>query len=286
MRHSLRRRLLLGVALSTLFVLVASSLAVYLLMRASLLAEVDSTLGSKARALAALVEQEHEDGEEEVGLEDVPEPARAAILKRAAGRTLTEIERKEEQGRTIYEVELSANGEEIEFRIDAGPLPAGPKGRVRIDLEFEEDAFPEFQRAERPEVLQMWLADGTVLHRSQSLDGRDLALEAGSLASPVCRSVALPDGRAGRAAGITFAPRAEHAPGDETARVTHVVARDTQDMDSTLARLRSLLIGVCALATLVSAGVLVWVVGVGLRPVGQLARQIAGVGEGDLSVRL
>ncbi len=216
MRHSLRSRLLAGVVLATALILAASCLTVYALMRESLLAEFDAALGSKARALAALVEQE---------------------------------------------------GEEIE-------------------LEFHQSSLPEFERAERPEYLQFWRATGGVLYRSSSLRGQDLSREAGSLEKPLCRSVVLPDGRRGRAAGVTFVPRQEHRGRGTPAEVTLAIARDTRDVDRTLARLRWLLIGVCAIATLVSAAILAWIVKAGLRPVEKLAGQIGRVEEDDLSARV
>jgi len=197
-----------------MLILAGASLAVYLLMRASLFAEFDTALGSKARALAALVEQ---DGDE-------------------------------------------------------------------IELEFEETSLPEFERADRPEYLQLWLTKGDVLYRSPSLKGHDLSREAGSLQKPLWRSVILPDGRPGRSACVTFVPRREG--GGTPVRVTLAIARDTLDIDQTLARLGLLLIAVCAGAALVSALVLAWIVKMGLRPIERVAGQIESVGEEHLSARV
>ena len=216
MRHSLRSRLLFGVIAATLLILAASSLTVYALMRASLFAEFDAALGSKARALAALVEQE--------------------------------------------------GGE--------------------IEMDFQEVSLPEFRRADRPEYLQCWHASGEFLYRSPRLEGHDLGREAGSLEDPLCRSATLPDGRRGRVAGLTFVPRQEHKGRGTPVRVTLAIARDTQDIDRTLARLKLLLIAVCAAATVVSASVLAWIVKAGLRPAERLAGQIGSVGEDDLSARI
>ena len=56
--RTLRARLLIGTALGTGLVLSASALVLYFVVRAALWAEFDEALGSKARSLAAPVEQE------------------------------------------------------------------------------------------------------------------------------------------------------------------------------------------------------------------------------------
>ena len=285
MRPSLRRRLLLGVGAATILVLAASGVAVYVLLRASLLAEADGALASKAQALASLVERDPEDGEARVALGRLPETVRAAILDRARGRAIREIERTASRGRILYKIELDGEGREDEFRLDGGPVAPEGGPRVRIDLELGDGRFPEFHRAERPEYLEVWLASGDVAYRSPSLGKADLGREACPPGPPACRPVTLPDGRPGRAATLRFVPRGDEGRGG-AAPVTLAVARDTLDIADTLGRLGSLLVAVCVAATAVSAGALAWIVRAGLRPVDDMARQIGRVGEDDLSVRI
>ena len=58
MNKSIRAQLLIGTAAITVAALVVANLAIFVILRASLLRGFDDSLGSKARALATLVEQE------------------------------------------------------------------------------------------------------------------------------------------------------------------------------------------------------------------------------------
>jgi len=218
--RSMRSRLLVGTALGTAIVLAGAGVVLYVLTRASLLAEFDALLSAKARTLAGLVEQEGD----------------------------------------------------------------------KIELDLGEAGLSEFERAERPEYFQIWFDDGRVFARSRSLQGRDLDRIAGPIDAPACRAVTLPDGRRGRIAGVTFYPQQEDeadAAGSPIARrLVLVVAKDTAQIDRTLGALRWLLVAVCGAATVLSLGMLAWVVRSGLRPVEQLAAQIGQVGEKDLSARI
>ncbi len=150
----------------------------------------------------------------------------------------------------------------------------------------------EFDRADRGEYFEVWLADGRVLARSKSLRGGDLERFAGATGAPAFRTVALPDGRRGRLVGITFIPRSEDNEGEAVGTrpaaspVTLVLGRETAALDRTLARLRWLLGGVWAAMLAVVLGVLAWVVRRGLRPVQQLAAEIGRVDAADLSTRI
>jgi len=218
--RSLQSRLLLAAAVGTAAVFSISGVGLYGLIRASLTAEFDRALASKARELAGLAEQEGD----------------------------------------------------------------------KIDLELDEVAMPEYERAHRPEYYQVWLAGGRVLARSPSLRGADLPRVAGPVDAPACQAVRLPDGRPGRIAGLEFTPRQEHRKHRRRPKTAHrlvlVLARDTLDLDATLARMKLLLAGVSAAAIIIATGVLAWVVRRGLRPVNRLAGQIEHLDESDLSTRL
>ena len=229
---TLRARLVIGTALGTGLVFSVSALVLYGVVHAALWAEFDASLGSKARSLAALVEQEGS----------------------------------------------------------------------RLDLEIEEIGLTEFAPSERAEYFQFWSGPEQVLGRSASLNGDDLDQLSGPDGSPAYRSVSLPDGRPGRLVGMTFVPRREIAdehetgsdryapppPGSTRGRFTVmlVVGWDSIEIDTTLGRLRLLLVCGCIGAILVAVGVLSWFVRRGLRPVGDLAVEIASIGETNLSNRL
>ncbi|MFH1417435.1 MAG: ATP-binding protein [Planctomycetota bacterium] len=216
--RSLSGRLLAGTAVGTALVLVLSSILLYALMRRSLWAEFDESLGSKVRTLAAMVEQD----------------------------------------------------------------------RDELELEFDESSLPEFRPSQHAEYYELWWPDGRVFARSSSLGDFDLERIEASPNGPTYQATKLPDGRPGRLVGITFTPRQEEERGRhrEPMNVALVVGRETADIDGTLAQLGLVLVGVCAAAIIASVGILAWFVRRGLRPVGDVAAQIANVGEADLSTRI
>ncbi|MEZ6061587.1 MAG: ATP-binding protein [Planctomycetaceae bacterium] len=243
MNTSLRTRLLLAILGTIIVVLSATQYGLYAMIRRQLYSEFDQLLGSRARALAALIEQA---------------------------------------------------GDEIE-------------------IEFHEHAMQEFARGVRPEYYQVWHEDGTVLARSRQLNGHDLIILQGDLVVPAIREVTLPDGRPGRAAGIRFlpsvegevvaAPESASADTDDLGRhdddhddrddvdfsgrvhVVLVVARDTLDMEASLAEFAWLLVGSGCVAAAGILGILALLVTRHLRPLQSLARQISGVDEQRLNNR-
>lgn len=251
MSPSLRTRLALSVTAAMFLTLAAAGILVYYLMRASLQTEFDAALCGKAGTLISVIEKadvqsEHEDNQ-------------------------NGNDREGEEG--------GGNKRAGKSQADNGSVGA-------ITLELGQDRLEEFRRSERPEYLQIWLEGYGVLYRSPSLGGQDLKRAPDLAGSPVCRALILPDGRPGRSVTMSFTSTQlnEDSPGH--ARIVLLLARDTLDMDGTLARLRLWLATVFIGATLASSVALAWMVKTGLRPVESLAAQIAAVGEENLSVRL
>jgi uncharacterized membrane protein YkoI len=54
-----------------------------------------------------------------VALSDVPAPARATIEKLTAGGTIKKIDKAQENGRTIYDVEATVQGKDVEYDVAA-----------------------------------------------------------------------------------------------------------------------------------------------------------------------
>ena len=166
-----------------------------------------------------------------------------------------------------------------------------------IDLPFDELDMREFEDADGPGYLQLWLADGSVLFRSLSLGAADLAPIARPIESPAHRWVRLPKGRHGRAVGVIFRPwfhyedeteqNEPNGPGDtQPATITLVLARDTATIDFTLRRLKTLLAsGGCATIA-VCFGVMWWVIRRSLHPLDEVATEISRIGETDLAERI
>lgn len=166
-----------------------------------------------------------------------------------------------------------------------------------VEIDFEEFDMREFEGPNARAYLQLWLDDGTVLFRSPGLPTEGLEPVAASIESPEYGWVSLPGGRAGRAVGVVFTPRMEgHEEGEaedsaEHARkparaTTLVLARDTAPIEEKLAGLKALLITVGLVTVAVSLGLLWLVIQWSLRPVGQLAVEIGGLDEQDLSARV
>ena len=78
----------------------------------------------------ACAETERGEGAEvKMSLDDVPDAARQAILREAAGAPVREVEREQEGGRVVYEAEVTAGGRarEIEVDADGNVLPEEPE---------------------------------------------------------------------------------------------------------------------------------------------------------------
>ena len=158
----------------------------------------------------------------------------------------------------------------------------GEKG-VKIDLEPGQLTGGGGLRAEGFVLLK---GDGSVMARSEgpahepwwvSADakGVDETFNWGVLASgPRIRSVSL-----------RFVPRPEddEHPVMPRETLTLVVARDPAALLARLTQLAWLLASVFGLTVLASAGIMAWVVGRGLRPLGRLAQRISQLDEEDLS---
>ncbi|MHC4982979.1 MAG: sensor histidine kinase [Planctomycetota bacterium] len=162
-----------------------------------------------------------------------------------------------------------------------------------IEIEIDVRQLSDFKRAERPAYFQFRLKGGGNLKRSPSLARGDLPELSGTAGQAEITPVVLPDGRPGRAVGITFVPLGDgpenpspHANNGGRAEVNLVVARDTLELAARLRFLGWVLGGggaaVMTLALLV-AGL---VVRRGLRPLGHLAAQIAAMKEDRLQRRI
>lgn len=62
-------------------------------------------------------DQGDEDEEDQVSMDRVPKAVKAAILKHANGGKIKEVDREDEDGKVVYEVDVIIKGKEIELRI-------------------------------------------------------------------------------------------------------------------------------------------------------------------------
>lgn len=151
-------------------VLVAFSLAIYLLARAELYEEFDLGLAGRARTLASLVEREHDGWEFEYARGLIPEyagsdhPAYFSIAE-AGGR---EIARSESLGAAALPLRA---GEMDSPHFEALTLPDGREGRMigirfiaRLDEDITEAEAPRY----RQQVLLVVAAETAPLERALS----------------------------------------------------------------------------------------------------------------------
>jgi len=148
-------------------------------------------------------------------------------------------------------------------------------------VEFEYESLPDFERAQRPAYFQAWLDDGQVLARSPSLQGHDLPRPTPRGTAIDFSSLALPDGRPGRAAGLRQPLRIEEA-GPGTARpsaryVTVAVAQGTENVRSSLGAVRRWLALWVGITMVASALAVVLSVSRGLRATRDVAARVAQI---------
>jgi two-component system sensor histidine kinase QseC len=160
-----------------------------------------------------------------------------------------------------------------------------------LDLQFSEFDMREFEKLDRPAYLQLWLADGSVLFRSESLGTSNLDMFCESGGAPAYCYVTLPAGRPGRAVSIAFAPKLEYADShvrreSPLRRITLMLARDTAPIRESLARVTMLLAMAGFAAILLSAAILWLVVRRSLQPLKEMAAEISQLDEQDLSARV
>ncbi len=166
-----------------------------------------------------------------------------------------------------------------------------------LEFDFaEEGVMLEFQGGESLEYYQLWEQGVDLLIKSPSLDEDDLPRMKSELGSHQYADLKLPDGRAGRLIEINFMPRIEieDDPEDEGygvevppgKPVTMVFARERESLDDTLFIIGATIFGVIMIVLVIS-GLLVWrLVGTGLSPLSNLARQVSAIDESNLDARL
>jgi len=174
-----------------------------------------------------------------------------------------------------------------------------------IDFDFRDELMPEFSRQEAPEYFQAWIEGAPLSARSRSLGRAVLERRAGDPAHPLTWNLHLPDGRAGRAAGIrlpvqfsddahpeltpgsshSVAALAEKGTGSKV-RAVVVVAASREEIQAHMARLDVQLILGAATMLLSVAALAAVTIRRGLRPLDDLGQAAEEVEAASLSRRL
>ncbi len=157
----------------------------------------------------------------------------------------------------------------------------------RVEVEFSDRFMREFGERVATDFFEVWLSDGSILSRSESLGASDLPCLFGTFDQPKLWNCALPSGFAGRAIGFKFLPRLirqERLPAAPS-EIVLVVASDRRGLDRTLTTLGCVLSG-CGVLLLAATALLVPRVLKGeLAPLNQLADQAARVNANSLATR-
>jgi signal transduction histidine kinase len=167
----------------------------------------------------------------------------------------------------------------------------------KLEFEYAGEPIPAFGSEEAPEYFQFWYADGRVLERSVSLGSGDLPKKGGSEGEPHFWDLSLPDGRAGRATRLEFAPRPDDddnslassviakADPSATGMLTLVYARSREELDRTLLYLLLTLVGAAAAILILGRLVIRGVVARSTEPLARLAHGVERIGPTDLGRR-
>ncbi len=166
-----------------------------------------------------------------------------------------------------------------------------------LEFDFaEEGVMAEFQEGDSLQYYQLWEIGVDLLIKSPSLGEVDLPRMETVLGQHQYADLQLPDGRTGRLIEINFMPRVEieDDPDDEDygveippgKPVTMVFARERESLDDTLFVIATTIFGVIMIVLVIS-GLLVWrLVGSGLSPLSNLAKQVSAIDESSLDARL
>ena len=173
----------------------------------------------------------------------------------------------------------------------------------QVELDYTPKHMSQFERSEKPEYFQFWLADGSMLYRSKGLRSanEDLPHSESLPKEPVIRNVRLPDGRAGRLVELAFVPKGSQDIGDkddeddedeppsqayEPVTLVLALAVGREHLDAVLGNMQVVIYGVGGIAILIAV-ILVWrALAAGFRPIDSIAAQVAKLDADSLSSRI
>lgn len=161
-----------------------------------------------------------------------------------------------------------------------------------LDLEFADLDMREFRGQSPLAYLQLRSVDGAVIYESSASGELHTPMEPAVSRSPQYQFARLPDGSRGRAVSFEFTPREEGATQDARGTglaenghaepTSLLLIRSTKVIDQILVRLRLLLVAVGMISVTLASVLLWWLVRHSLRPLENLACEIAEVNADDL----
>jgi two-component system, OmpR family, heavy metal sensor histidine kinase CusS len=158
-----------------------------------------------------------------------------------------------------------------------------------IDFEINTELIPEFAGSSKTAYYEFWKTDGTVIKKSPALGNENL-IWIKPFHKHIFKTFKMKGDRIFRAAAITFFPSVEEANSDANMMASQsyvlTVARDAHSLLSHLEYLKYLLFFASTCIIAVSSAVAVIVVKSGLKPLSQLASQIANIKENNLKTQI
>lgn len=170
-----------------------------------------------------------------------------------------------------------------------------------LEFDFaEEGVMLEFTGGDDPQYYQLWDLEGNPLVRSPTLEGENLPKAGVAAGRHRFADLRLPDGRPGRLIEIGFMPRVEGVkwePEEEeddgkwgeipvAQPVSLAFARERASLNDTLLVIAATIGGTVIVVLLLSALLIRRLVGSGLAPLSNLARQVGKIDESRLDTRL
>ncbi len=166
-----------------------------------------------------------------------------------------------------------------------------------IELEFDDVDIREFTPPDGHGYLQLSIVGGSVLYRSPNLGESELpGADAIELNHPVFRWIRVGKAARVRTVDLCFVPWVDDEGYEEVGpplprtadppTIHLVAALEPVEVPAFLARLRALFLAVGALTGLIAAGVIAGVIRASLRPLNDLAGEIARLSDDDLSSRV
>src|SRR4051812_17160700 len=184
---------------------------------------------------------------------------------------------------------LSAEFDSSLLRSARAMLPLIEQRGSNILLDPELKQMSQFRRPARAEYYEVRDLNTGKAAPSQQLGDSSLDVPAPTGTEEI-RSLALPDGRPGKAVAIRFKPHFRVDESEDPPATQHtyvfIIAHDTLDLAGTLSRLRWLLLLVCSGATIASAALMAIIIRRGLRSTDKLARTIGRINDTTLAQRI
>lgn len=148
-----------------------------------------------------------------------------------------------------------------------------------LETDLSPDAVPG-------DYVALWNDKGELVIKSRALEAVNITRSPRTGTSLSYRDVQLGLGTKARQVQLVFPPRQEHDEEEvhaERPLVTLALATPTAAIDESIATIRSIVLGVGALATLIALALLVWLIRVALRPVHDVAAAIAAIDANNLA---